>query len=433
MQAPPAPKHRALRQTLAWALHPERYLRQCAKELGPVFTLTLPVGPVTMITQPELIKEIFTGDPEIFRAGAGNAPLAPAVGKNSILLLDGPRHLRQRRLMLPPFHGKHLENQLAEMQLIAAEQINQWPKQQGFAVEPRLRTITLEVMLRIVFGVKDSEDLQTLRSEFAHLIPTVTGVLTLIPFFRRDLGPLSPWNRYQAKLARINAILYREIAERRADNQLDQRTDILSLLVATRDEDGSALSDDELRDELMTLLLAGHETSAAALAWVCQFIAHAPELQRDLQQEIAEVDHRSPLLQATIEETLRLKPVLPIVVRELAVDYQLGEWKIPAGTRVAPCITLAHRNSSAYQHPDSFYPQRFLNQKPDTYQWIPFGGGIRRCVGAAFAQQEMRVVITEILKRGDINPTNTHVERARRRAIVLAPLTGGKIQVNPRK
>ncbi|HEU4657754.1 MAG TPA: cytochrome P450 [Capillimicrobium sp.] len=421
MALPPGPAQPAAWQALRWIVRPEAALLDAHARLGDVFTLQLPFGKRVIVADPDAIKAIFTGDPDVFRAGEGNAPLEPVVGPSSILLLDGPAHLRQRRLLLPSFHGERLARWTALMGQIARADVERWPRDRPLRLEDRTRAITLEVILRVVFGIDEAARLEELRALFRRLVPAGAGrMIALLPPFRRDLGPLTPWRRFLETRARIDAILHDEIARRRADPGLAERDDVLSLLAATE------LTDRELRDELMTLLLAGHETTAVALAWTFALLfadppAHARVVAAVRDDDVAAGD---ALLDSLIAETLRLRPPLPAVVRRLSRPATVAGYELPAGTSVAPSIWLVHRRADLYPEPHDFRPERFLRRAPETYSWLPFGGGIRRCVGATFAQTEMRVVLRALLERVDLAPAGPPITRSQRRAIVLAPPGG---------
>jgi hypothetical protein len=426
---PPAPTMSQRRQSLGWIFRPEAVMERARRECGDVFTLQLPLGPIVAVADPVLIKQVFTGDSDVLRAGEGNAPLEPVVGPDSLLLLDGPRHLRRRRLVLPPFHGERLKAYTSTMAEITAADLATWPHGEPFPVEPRLRAITLAIILRVVFGIEDSTRAATLERLIPELVPDGgASSLMLLPALRRDLGPRSPWHRFLKARAAIDAILLDEIDHRRTRDA--GGNDILSMLVAARDEDGAPLTDHELRDELMTLLIAGHETTASALSWTFALLHHRPDLIDAARDDDA-------LLDAIVTETLRLKPPLPLAVRRTTQPLQLGPYELPAGTRVGPCIYLTHRRRDVYgDDANAFRPERFMTtNKPDTYGWLPFGGGIRRCVGAAFAQLEMRTVLRTTLDTYNITPAPPHgrAERTRRRAIVLAPGAGARTIVSPRR
>ena len=425
---PPGPSMSGPRQALAWILRPEALLERARRECEEPFSIVLPIGPVVVVSDPADIKRVFTGDPAVLRAGEGNAPLEPAVGPESLLLLDGSRHLRRRKLVLPPFHGERLARHAQLIERIAASDVERWPVGEPFALEPRMRAITLEVILRIVFGIEDADRLAELQRLYPELLPPGMA----------QIGALDP----EAAQGPRAALALRGVparARRRStgssttrsraaalDERLDEHDDILSMLVAARDEDGEPLTDQELRDELMTLLLAGHETTATALSWAFELLHRHPAAMARAQDEARSDAEEAPYIEAVATETLRVKPPLPMVVRRLAEDFELGGRVLPAGTRLAPSIFLAHRRPELYPAPNAFRPERFLGQGPETYAWLPFGGGTRRCVGASFAQLEMRIVLRAVLRDAVLRPASGKPERTRRRAIVLTPEHGAR-------
>jgi cytochrome P450 len=424
---PPGPDIHPGRQVLAWIFRPEWLLEQAQRECGDLFTIHLPFGPVVAVSDPAAVKQVFTGSPATLRAGEGNRPLEPVVGPESLLLLDGPRHLRRRRLVLPPFHGERLQGYAADMARIARDDVATWPLHTPFALEPRMRAITLAIIVRVVFGIEDAERAAALRDLIPHLLPDGgLSSLVLLPALRRDFGPRSPWRRFVDARAAVDALLLAEIAARRDDPRLAERADVLSLLLGARDEDGAPLSDRELRDELMTLLLAGHETTATALAWTFALLHRHPAAMARAQEEARGPGEPTPYLDAVATETLRLKPPLPFAVRHAAEPVELCGRTLPAGARIAPCIYLTHRRADLYPEPLTFRPERFLGATPETYAWLPFGGGIRRCVGAAFAQLELRAVLRTVLSHTTLAPAAPRPERTRRRAIVLTPSDGAR-------
>ncbi|MCW3012532.1 MAG: cytochrome [Solirubrobacterales bacterium] len=424
MAAPPAPALSPGRQKAGWILRPEALMLRARAEVGPAFTLELPIGPAVFLADPVTIREVFTGDPEVFRAGEGNAPLEPVLGPASLLLLDGPEHLRRRRLLLPPLHGERLAGQRAAMERITAADVASWPRDVPFALEPRMRQITLGIILRLVFGLAEGPRHDELRGRFAQLLPRGAGNLALVPALRRELGGRSPWGRFMANVRAIDGVLLAEIAERRGAGDLEERTDVLSLLMTATDEDGRPLEDRELRDELMTLLLAGHETTATALAWTFELLFRHEEAYAALR-----ADPGGPWLDAVCSEALRLRPPLPVVVRRLATRTTVAGHDLPAGTRVAPCIFLAQRDPVAHRTPHAFRPERYLGVAPQPLTWLPFGGGTRRCVGAAFAQLEHRTVLRTVLEHVAPRAADPRPDRPARRTIVLSPARGARAVV----
>ena len=411
-------------QVARWVARPTEYMESCFRRFGDIVTLRFPDVNAVAVSDPETIKQVFTGDPEILRAGESNAFLEPVVGTRSVLLLDGPRHIRERRLLLPPFHGERMQRYGELIAEIAERDIDGWPVGRPFPLRPRTQAITLEVIMRAVFGIEDAERLADLRGKLTKLTDVggsrIRWVGLLLPALQRSFGTSrSPWSQFVAAREEVDALLYDEISRRRTDPGLAEREDILSLLLQARDEDGEPMSDGELRDELMTLLVAGHETTATALAWAFELLLRNPPALTRLQEELA--IGGDEYLDAVIKETLRLRPVLPIVGRLLKEPFELRGYELPAGTMVAPCIYLTHRNPLVYPDPERFLPERFLGVQPDTYAWLPFGGGIRRCIGASFALFEMKVVIPVVLRRLQLQPFGDRPEPMRRRAITFVP------------
>ena len=419
-QLPPGPKLPRTLQTLGWILRPGPFMEQCRRRYGDTFTITIRnEGTWVFVTDPEDVKLAFKGDPRLLRAGEANAVLSPVVGHHSVLTLDEPEHMTERKLMLPPFHGERMQRYGELMTEITRAELERWPVGEPFALWPRMQTITLEVIMRAVFGVSAEEDVAGLRERLRRMLnwttsPTQLAFLALKGpqqvernrVFRRMMDPVD-----EAVLAVIRA--------RRDAPDLDEREDILSMLLGARYEDGSAMSDRGLRDELITLLVAGHETTATSLAWAFERLLRHPEMLDRLREEVSA--GRDEYVDAVIKETLRLRPVLPIVVRRLAEPMEIGGHLLPAGVSVTPCIYLMHRREDVYPEPRRFRPERFLEQPAGTYTWIPFGGGVRRCLGASFAQFEMKKVLETVVGEADLRPADAAPERIRRRAITLVP------------
>jgi cytochrome P450 len=413
---------------VGFVLWPTRFLDACQAKCGDFFTLRPQANRWVVVTSdPATIKEVFTGDPNLLYAGAGNIVLQPILGSRSVLLLDGPEHLRQRRLMLPSFHGERMRVYADVMRVAAERAISEFPRGRRFEVLPSMQAITLEVILRAVFGITDPERLKEMGGALRGVLDTVASrrrVLSLALTAGRT-GPRSPWARFVAARRRADELLHAEIEARRADPV--ERDDVLSLLLAARDEEGRALSDEELRDELMTLLVAGHETTATALAWTLErLVRHPAALAGVVAEQRAGGEE---LLDATIKETLRLRPVVPAVIRQLQAPMTFGGWDLPAGVHIGPSIYLLHRRPDLYPDPLAFRPERFLERSYGTYEWIPFGGGVRRCLGASFALFEMRVVLSTLLERVELQAARGSGESVARRAITFAPARGGRIAV----
>ncbi len=398
----------------------------CHQRYGDIFTLKIiHEGTWVMLGSPEMVKQVFTGDPRVFHAGEGNQIVEPLLGSNSLLVLDEKAHISQRKLLLPPFHGERMKAYGETMSEIASREIESWPVGVPYELRQRMQALTLEIILRTVFGVHEGERMTELRDALRAFLKLTTDPRQLLPVIL--LGPERisrlPW--FRRIIERIDGLLRREIAERRRATDLEDRDDILSMLVAARHEDGSQMSDTEIRDQLLTLLTAGHETTATSLAWAIERLSRHPQKLERLRDE---VEARSDgYLTATIQETLRLRPVVAIVLRRLTEPVEIGGYELPAGVTVAPNIYLVHRDPEIYPEPDRFLPERFLDSPPGTYTWIPFGGGVRRCLGAAFAQFEMAIVLRELVKRREIRPTKSEPERIFRRAITETPRHNARV------
>jgi cytochrome P450 len=427
---PPGPSAPLAVQAWRFLLDEVRLLERSRDRYGDIFTLRIPVlDPLVIVSDPAEVKRIFTGDPTQLHAGEGNEVLRPVVGDNSVLLLDEKPHLHQRKLMLPPFHGERMRLYGEAMREIAEEEIAGWREGEPFPVHPSMQRITLRVILRVVFGIEDRDQL----AEFEQLVtaPLDRGqLLVMMPRLQKDFGRWSPWGRVVEARNRTQRAILDEIARRRADPRTAERDDILSMLLGARDEDGRPMSDQELHDELVTLLVAGHETTATALAWTFERLSRHPlELER-LNRELAEGEEG--YLDAVIKETLRVRPVLNFAMRKLTRPMEVGPYTVPAGATLASCIHLIHRRPDIYPEPEAFRPERFTNGgAPDTYSWLPFGGGIRRCLGASFATYEMKVVLRTVLERRELATTTAPGERRKRRAITFVPGRGGRIVVRP--
>ncbi|HVO52955.1 MAG TPA: cytochrome P450 [Solirubrobacterales bacterium] len=417
---PPGPRMSRVLQTAIWSRQAQWLLSQSRARFGSMFSLKIAYeGDWVIVSDPELVKQVFTGDPEVFHAGEGNQILRPILGENSVLVLDEKKHIGQRRLLLPPFHGERMQAYGEQMAEIAAREIEGWPTATPYRLRPRMQAITLEIIIETVFGVHGGERMQPLRAALREFLDLTANPRLLAPILMVGPERINRVPAFRRRVERVDELIGREIAERRTAPDLEQRDDILSLLVAARHEDGSPMSDAEIRDELLTLLVAGHETTATALSWAIERLSRHPAKLERLRDEV--LAGEEAYLTATIQETLRLRPVIVIVIRKLTEPVELGGYELPAGASAVPCIHLIHRDPAIYPDPDSFIPERFLDQPPGTYTWIPFGGGIRRCLGAAFAQFEMAVVLHEILRRREMAPSRPAPERSYRRAITETP------------
>jgi cytochrome P450 len=375
-----------------------------------------------MLSDPDELKELFTASPEVLHPGEGAQILEPVVGKNSVILLDEREHLEQRRLMLPAFHGERMERLTALMTEVAEREAAGWPRGEPVVLHPRLQALTMEVILRAVFGLDEGDRLEGLRTRLTEVLALGSGPSGMLPFLQFDLGRLTPWARFVRLREEADELIYALIDERRADSS--DRDDVLSMLLAARHEDGSPMSSRELRDELMTLLVAGHETTASELAWAFERLAREPAVVRRLVAEI-DRDEGDAYLTATVQETLRRRPVLPNAAPRLVKQpVEIGGWRYPAGVCVIANAYLVQHDPAIYPEPYEFRPERFLEEPPGTYTWIPFGGGRRRCLGASFAMLEMKLVLRSVLARNEIRTGRAGLELSRRRSITLSPGSG---------
>ena len=435
---PPGPRMSPAAQTLAWALAPTWVMDQCSRRLGEAFTLTMaPSGlKLVLFSDPQAVKQVFTAPPEVAPSGAGSSAVAPVLGQSSVLTLTGPEHMRQRKLLLPPFHGERMREYEDVMVQATRSDMASWPLGRPMHMQRHTRAITLEVIVRAVFGV-EAERMGPLKQAIRELAEPVRVTAVLRALMRRPTGE-RPTGALGRALERLDELIYAEIQRRRGASDVERRSDIMSLLLLARDEDGAAMTDVELRDELVTLLLAGHETTATSVAWALERLVRHP-----LAGAAGGGDRRSgpaasageEYMTAVINETLRVRPVVPIVVRVLTQELQVGSYVLPKGTRVAPSIYLTNRSARVYEEPREFRPERFLGASGgraiSPFSWIPFGGGIRRCIGASFAQMEMKVMLrtmlSELEPRAPDGWRGRRDEWTRRRAVTLVPSAGASV------
>jgi len=429
---PPGPRMPAPLQALRYARDPLNFLTNLQRRHGDIFTVSFPYfGRLVYVTTPELVKAVFTGPPAQFHAGEANATvLEPALGPNSVLTLDDSPHMRQRKLLLPPFHGERIDAYGELMREITLREMESWPVGEPFALRPHTQRITLAVIMRAVFGVHDEQRLTSFGRLIEEFSRRVNAVIAF-PFLRRDLGRFSPWARFLRAREAMDEFIYEEIALRRAEVAAaeGEHGDVLSLLLEARHDDGNQqLGEEELRDELVTVLGAGHETTATGLAWAMERLLRNPEALGRLRESIAAGE--DDYLDATIKETLRTRPVIVDVARKLTAPASIAGYELPAGTYVLPAIAALHYREDLFPEPERFRPERFLDGRADTYAWIPFGGGVRRCIGAAFAEYEMRVVLRAILERAELSAPDPGPEKAKVRNITLAPGRGARVRLD---
>jgi cytochrome P450 len=438
---PPGPRLPPALQTLRWALHSPSFMDRCRARYGDVFTLDFVAramsgpevprdeGRWVFLADPDHVKRVFTADPEVVRTGETNRFLLGLVGTRSILVLDEPDHMAQRRLLLPPLHGDRVQRYGELMAAVARAEVERWPRGEPLALWPRMQAITLDVIVRVVFGITEPARIVRWRELLRSMLDTGTSArFVATQALLASLRGRPALGGFQRLMAPVDAAIYAEIAHRRRDAAgLAERDDILSVLMRASYEDGSPLSDVELRDELMTLLVAGHESTATMLSWAFErLVRHPAKLTRARDEARA---GEGAYAEAVVTETLRLRPVLPIVLRRLAAPMEVGGHPLPEGAWIAPCAYLIHRRADLYPDPLRFEPERFLDRKPGSYSWLPFGGGVRRCLGASFAQLEMKEVLQAVVARADLRPARGQAERIRPRFITLAPARGAEVIV----
>jgi cytochrome P450 family 135 len=430
---PPEPTAPPLVQMLRWAFRPIAFMEDCRRRYGDSFSVRF-LGferPMVMISDPAAIKALYQEREHGLPPGR-NIVLEPIVGSKSLLIQEGAEHLSRRRLMLPPFHGERMRSYESTMTEIVEAEIDSWPLGEEFPIHARMQAVTLEVILRVVFGVSSGPRLDRLRGMLSTVLQeTAAPGRQVLGLALQRFGGRGMFARFDTQLREVDELLLAEIAEHRERPDLEQREDILSMLMLAEFEDGSRMEDRELRDQLMTLLLAGHETTATALAWTFDLLLRHPAELARLRDSLAagEEDY----LRATISESLRLRPVIPLAGRRLGKELVADGLTLPAGTDVTPAIWLTHTREDIYPEPFAFKPERFLEDGPDTYAWIPFGGGVRRCIGATFAEFEMRIVLREVLTRCELRKASPLPERTGRRNITLSPLKGTPVIVTDRQ
>jgi cytochrome P450 len=401
----------------------EWLIRRLFDHYGPVVSIPLPGIPVVLVKDPELVKQVFTEKPDILLGGKGVRPSALIYGTGSMFVQEEPEHLRRRKLLTPPLHGRALENYRPIIEDCTRHALSSWPRDESFQLLRAARDLTLDVIVRVMFGVDDLGERERLGRPFETLLSLGSSEQLILRVALHSVGGLKRWPHLDRANKGVDDLLIPMIAARRRVADLADRTDIMSLLLTVRGEDGEGLSDKEIRDDLVTLVLAGHETTATTLAWMVDLLLHHPaELAR--AQAEAETAESAPYTHAVISETLRLRPPSPFTARYTAAPYRLGDYTVPARTRIVPHIGEVNLDAGTYDDPHKFRPERFLHTTPPTYAWIPFGGGIKRCLGASFSIVELTVVLQTLLRSGRFEAVHDTQDRQVRRGIVLLPHRG---------
>jgi cytochrome P450 len=425
---PPGPRLPVIVQTLLFGSYRHRWLPMLQRRHGNVIKLRLfPKRTVVSVSDLEHIKVVFAGPVSTFHAGEGNMILKPIMGEHSVLLTDEDVHLRARKLLMPAFHGAALRGYREMVAELTAAEVDRWPAGKPFRSHDRMQALTLEIILRVVFGVSAGARLDELRQLLNRTVDI--GAIDIFGWHSTKLQRFGPWKRNMAGQRRVDELLYEEIAERRRAEDLDSRHDVLSRLLTIPYED-DRLTDAELRDQLITLLLAGHETTATALAWSFHELAR-DAAQLDAAIRAADNDDEK-YLEAVTKEAMRLRPVISEVARKLTRDVEIAGYRLPAGVTVMPSIGMVHSDGSHHPDPAEFRPQRFLDGGPPIGTWLPFGGGARRCLGAGFSLMEANIVLREVLSRYRIAPDRLSPEPVRTRHITLVPGRGARIVVTAR-
>jgi cytochrome P450 len=426
-----------LLQTLRFNQRQIEFVFRARRELGEVFCMRSRGSPEGLVvtSHPDHVRSLFTAKPEQAPSLTGESPLLPIVGPNSVLTAIGPRHMRQRRLLLPPFHGEAIES-YAQMITDAAErEIGRWPVGRAFALAPRMQAITLDVIMAGIFGVEDRPERGSaehrLRFATRQLVAASTKPLAQVSELI-NLNREKPIGLMRVGLGILDRATYAVIAQRRRDGDLDERRDILSILLQATTEDGEALSDREVRDELLTLVLAGHETTANSLAWTWERLVRTPDAHDRLRDAVRSGEGAAEVIEATIVEGMRSRPVIPLIGRRVTVPWRLGPYAVPADTPIAMSILLLHHREDLHPQPFEFRPERWIGRRPGTYEWIPFGGGIRRCLGATLAMAEQRVVLEMMARRLDLEAEDPAPEHAVHRNVTMIPARGARVVVRSR-
>jgi cytochrome P450 len=435
-EPPRIPLPRAIQQ-LRFNQRQIEFVFKSHRHLGDVFWMegTIPGGSV-VTGHPDHVRSLFTAKPEQAPSLTAESPLRPVVGPSSVLTANGPRHLRQRKLLLPPFHGEAIADYVAMIEEATARELASWPIGKPIALAPRMQAITLDVIMAGIFGIEGTPAKGTpefwLRVATREIINASTSPLAQVAELM-NLGRDEPVGLQKIAMDLLDKPTYQLIAQRRKATDLDERRDIMSLLINARTEDGEALTDRELRDELLTLVLAGHETTANQLAWTWERLVRWPDAHERLTAAVRAGEDADAVVEQTIQEGMRSRPVIPMIGRRVAVPWQLGDYAVPAGTGVSMSILLVHHREDVYPEPFAFRPERFLHRKPGTYEWIPFGGGIRRCLGATLAMTEQRVVMEAVARRTDMVADDPAPERAVHRNVTMIPSRGARVIVSDRR
>lgn len=424
---PPGPKMPPTMQAIAWLRRPLPFLERCQRRYGDTFTLRVRhAGTWVVLADPEDVKKVFTADHSTLGVGLANSILGPLLGPRSVMLLEEPEHIKRRRLMLPHFHGERMKGYTQMMVDVTRREMANWPQGKPFELWPRMQEVTLEAVMHVVFGGVDTDHLRQLRELLRKLTNWMNDPHRLTLLAAAGPSRFAKNTGYQALMGPVEQAVLEEVRQRREHPEtLTGRDDIASMLAEARYEDGEPMTEQDLRDELVTLLTDG--PTSALISWAFERLLRHPEKLARLREEVASEGASRPYLDAVVKETMRLCPAAPIVVRRILEPMKLGGYRVPAGTTVAPCVHLVHRREDVYPQPLAFRPERFLERPAGTYTWIPFGGGVRRCLAASYAQMLMKQVIATVLGEAELRAVAPRSERPVKSAITFVPDRGGEV------
>ncbi|MCW2660672.1 MAG: cytochrome [Mycobacterium sp.] len=415
---------------IAYLVGGERRMLRLIRRYGPIMTMpVLSLGNVAIVSDPELVKQVFTAPPDVLLGGEGVGPAAAIYGSGSMFVQEEPEHLRRRKLLTPPLHGAALSSYVPIMENSARAAMHSWPVDRPFEMLKAARALTLDVIVRVIFGVDDPDEVRRVGRPFERLLNLGVSEQLTVRYALRHVGALLVWPQRARANREIDDVVMPLIARRRNDPELSQQLDILALLMCARGDDAEQLSDSEIRDDLITLILAGHETTATTLAWVFDLLLHHPDALRRVQAEA--LSGEEAFTTAVIHETLRIRPPAPFTARVAAQPFPIGGYRVESGTRIVVHIIAINRNPGTYEDPNEFRPERFLGARPETYAWVPFGGGVKRCLGAAFSMRELITVLHTLLREGEFSAVDVTLERIVRRSIMLAPRCGTRVRFRP--
>ncbi len=426
-ELPPGPGSSGVVQTLRWFFRPIPFIESCRESYGRVFTVRLgPDRNVVVVADPELARQVMTGPTDVYRAGDANGILRPVVGPSSLLVLDGDKHIRHRRILLPSVAASHGASYASTIEQIASQRIGQWRPGDELVLQDEMEQISLEVIMKVAFGAEPEQRLHRFRELIPEMMERCASPFTILPYFRKELGGITPYARLRRVLDELDGLFFDAIDERRALGA--DGSDALSLLVRARNEDGEELPNEEIRDELLTMVMAGYETTTSALAWSFERLLRSPAALEFLLADLRAGNEA--YLEAVCKEALRLRPVVPVVARKLREEVSLADYTIPAGTVLMASVYLMHRDPVLFEDPDEFVPERFLEGEGEGGAWVPFGGGVRRCLGASFAQLEMEVVLSTVLRSVVLEAIGEADEPIARQRFTFAPGRGARARVS---